>query len=117
MTSTKINVLSGTRINRLGGGYFSVVVDATDPEAIRSKYGLMPGAKIQSFDISFEVTSKKGSEGVLTGYEYEYNVFQPDLGEIKDSMIAKAIMTYVMDDNFQSALNKSLTEFEVKSGE
>ena len=103
-----LNVLSGTRINRLGGGYFSIVVNAIDPEAIRGKYGLMPGAKIQSFDIPFDVVSKKGSEGVLTGYEYQYNVFQPDLSEVKDAMIAKAIMTYVMGDNYQSTLNKSL---------
>lgn len=97
-----IHVLSGTRLARFGGGYFSTVIEDKNV----AKYG----DKVKSFEISFDVVKVKGSEGSLTGYEYEYNVFHPDLSDIKDAMIVKAIMVYVMDDMYQSALNKEMAE-------
>jgi len=68
----EFKVLSGTMINRLGGGYASFVVSSDDNELERSRHGILLGAIVKTISVDFTTETVVGSDGSISGYVYEY---------------------------------------------
>jgi len=105
---------------KLGGGVVSVVVplESVDTDKFRRQYGFRPDCleagrfywrgtvSMQSTHVDFSESTHVGSEGVLTGYEYEYLVFTPVFSPETSEGVREVLRKHVMDDSYQSMLLK-----------
>ena len=113
-------VATGERLASLGGGTVSAVVhsDSVDTVGFRRRLGFRTdcleagrffwkgNVAFNKVDVDFSASTRVGAEGDLTGYSYEYLVFEPVFAEGTPDYLSSVVIKHVMDDNYQAALLK-----------
>jgi len=116
----QFTVATGERLASLGGGTVSAVVpsDSVDTVGFRRRLGFRTdcleagrffwkgNVAFNKVDVDFSASTRVGAEGDLTGYSYEYLVFEPVFAEGTPDYLISVVIKHVMDDNYQAALLK-----------